>query len=1705
MSNYYFSLKYIKKITLLAFFLSLIQTYTYAYEEPEPYYMLNYAIEHSQYAYFDNYTTRSINVCYANSSIDLGISNIPYVDYVYGWYEGNPHELISNCVNNNLNITQFLERPSFKYYKNITDLKESEPVTVFFCDDQGNQYYLTMNILVYFQLTYSINSTYQSILFATEPEEITVTASGGGSGTILYQWEKSSDNTNWSEISSETASTYQPGIAVNSIYYRCKLTATCKTIYSDSHFIEVYNDIESGEITGTQTICMSSVPSIFNGTSATGCKGNYLYQWQQSTNNADWTNISGATSRNYQSLALTTKTYFRRKVTDNVCGSKYSNTIIVTVRDEVSFGNISSDQSICYGSTPGIINGTSATGGDGSYSYQWQKSTDESTWTNISEATSVNYQPPSLTTTTYYRRKTNNTCKNGYSNIIKISVNNDLIAGVISSNQSICYDDTPNQLTGTNPSEGYGTYHYQWQMSTNNSTWSNIPNATSTNYQPGTLTSTTYFRRKDTDDCRVKYTNVVTITVYNQFTAGTISSSQTICYNTQPEKIVGTEPTGGKGSYSYQWQKSTSTGTWNNISGETYRDLELRNLTETSVYRRKDEDQCNTTYTNTVTITVYGNLEAGTLTGEQTICYNTQPSIFNGTSATGGDGNYSYQWQKSSNTVNWTNINDQENTYYQSEELTTTTYFRRTISNTCGTSNSNIIEVVVLEELKPGTISSSQTICYNTQPEKIDGNEATGGSSTYTYQWECSTNNVNWNIIVNATSKFYQPGTLTSTTYLRRKVTDNCGVAYTNVVMISVDPDLQAGEITGEQTTCYNTQPTSFNGTSATGGSGEYIYQWQKSSDGNNWDDIYNATSTNYQPESLTESTYFRRVDSDNCNTKYSNSILVTVSSELLIGDVGSDQITCYGEMPSVLKLVSVSGGSGDYIYQWQKSTDGSNWTNINGANSINYQPENLSNDYYFKIIVRDLCIEKESNSILIDVYEQLNGGTIGSNQVILYNTTPENLTTSVQASGGDGNYSYQWQKSTDENIWTNISGATSDDYQPEALTQTTYFKRKSISNCGEAESNTVQISVTNDEIIIGTIESDQFICNGETPEELVSVDYDSSYEVQWQKSTDGNSWTDIVGATKVNYQPPKITSTTYYRKKVYTASNGEVYTDPVVITIGDEIDAGTIGDSQSACKNKSPEPISTIEHPNISEYTFIWESSINGASWYEIEDATEDYYVVPILEETTYYRKKVITKCGIDYSNEITITVNEQLTGGTIEDNQEIEYNTTPTVLKGTEASGGDGSYSYQWQKSINGVDWINIAAAHDINYQPEILTQTTRYRRVATSGSCGEAYSNIVVIMTISELVPGSIGNNQTICYNSIPDNILGTEASGGIDIYSYYWESSADGINWIELFGKNDQKLESTGALTENTYFRRKVVSGESEAYSNIVSISLLDPVETPTVTDEDSYCYEEEVEIKSNMDNILWYDNSKSLISTDNTLRFIADQTTIYYYQIENSIGCLGDLKQMNIIVDRVDVDIQTSAFNNESIENGNKVVFDPNIETDLDESTLSYEWTLIHADKGWYESMNEQKPAQYLHWEGWHNIILQIKTNSGCLYTTVNENFLYVNAETPLYGESKSGVGRIELSEDFGTESPLTIEVYPIPLVNDLTLEVSHAKEEELVVSIINIVGQTVYNTLINGGEDTKELTLNLSTLQKGMYILLIQDGKQTYKKRIIKK
>jgi hypothetical protein len=238
------------------------------------------------------------------------------------------------------------------------------------------------------------------------------------------------------------------------------------------------------------------------------------------------------------------------------------------------------------------------------------------------------------------------------------------------------------------------------------------------------------------------------------------------------------------------------------------------------------------------------------------------------------------------------------------------------------------------------------------------------------------------------------------------------------------------------------------------------------------------------------------------------------------------------------------------------------------------------------------------------------------------------------------------------------------------------------------------------------------------------------------------------------------MTQTTYYRRRALISDCDTAYTATVTITVRDKPTFNTT--VNEACYGKSTGSITVTG-------TFKEYSKDNGSNWQEASTFSG-------LSKGTYYIK-VKTSDGC-ISDAATIAVDEfsDLTAGGISSNQTICNGSTPSALTSTSAaSGGSGSYIYQWQKSSNGTSgWTDIGSPSSTagGYSPSPMTQTTYYRRRALISNCDTAYTTTVTIT----VKPHAIAGNITIAGDTVICSGMQTtlNASNNINISSavYKW---------------------------------------------------------------------------------------------------------------------------------------------------------------------------------------------------------------------------------------------------------------------------------------------------------------------------------------------
>jgi hypothetical protein len=252
---------------------------------------------------------------------------------------------------------------------------------------------------------------------------------------------------------------------------------------------------------------------------------------------------------------------------------------------------------------------------------------------------------------------------------LTVTINN-VTAGVVAADETICSGGDPVAFTVPTPATGSGTLTYQWQSSTTDCTtgFSNIPGADSaTHNPPAGLTQTTYYRRIVTSTLNsvacTATSNCITVSV-NNVTPGVVAGDQPICSGGDPAAFTVPTVATGSGALTYQWQSSTTscaTG-FTDIGGALDPTYDPPSgLTQTTYYRRITTSTLNSVAcvappSNCITVTVNPNPTANAGTDDE-LCLGVSGTTTFNLTGTGTNGTPSWAVQGTTGTASASIVN----------------------------------------------------------------------------------------------------------------------------------------------------------------------------------------------------------------------------------------------------------------------------------------------------------------------------------------------------------------------------------------------------------------------------------------------------------------------------------------------------------------------------------------------------------------------------------------------------------------------------------------------------------------------------------------------------------------------------------------------------------------------------------------------------------------------------------------------------------------------------------------------------------------------------------------------------------------------------------------------------------------------------------------------------------------------------------------
>ena len=721
--------------------------------------------------------------------------------------------------------------------------------------------------------TQNVNSCLSTVPFA-----LTVAAAGQ---QLTYQWYSNTSNSNsgGTVISGATTASYFPTTSYASRYYYVVVSGTCGTVTSNVSGAITINPISvAGSITGAASVCSGTNSTVLTLSGNTG-----TIQWQSSSDNISFTTITGATASTFTATNLTATTYYRAVVTSGVCSLATTASVTITVSPTSVVGSIAGATSVCSGTNSTVLTLSGNTG-----TIQWQSSTDNITFTTIAGATASTYTASNITATTYYRAVvTSGVCSSATTASVTITVSPTSLPGSIAGATSVCSGTNSTVLT---LSGNTGTI--QWQWSTDNVTFFNIPSATTSTYSATNISVTTYYRAVVTSGvCSSATTTVSTITVNPISVAGSISGAATVCSGTNSTVLTLSGNTG-----TIQWQSSTNNVTFTSITGANASTYTATNLTATTYYRAVvTSGVCSSATTASATITVNPTSVAGSIAGATTVCSATNSTVLTLSGNTG-----TIQWQSSTDNVTFTNIASATASTYTATNISATTYYRAVVtSGVCSSATTASVTITVNPISVAGSIAGAATVCSGTNSTVL-----TLSGNTGTIQWQSSTNNVTFTTITGATASTFTATNLTATTYYRAVVTSGvCSSATTASITITVNPTSVAGSIAGATTVCSATNSTVLTLSGNTG-----TIQWQSSTDNVTFTNIASATASTYTATNISATTYYRAVVISGVCSSATTAVAAITYIPIVAPTAVSNQQFCYLNNPTVSNLVTTSG-----------------------------------------------------------------------------------------------------------------------------------------------------------------------------------------------------------------------------------------------------------------------------------------------------------------------------------------------------------------------------------------------------------------------------------------------------------------------------------------------------------------------------------------------------------------------------------------------------------------------------------------------------------------------------------------------------------------------------------------------------------------------------------------------------------------------------
>ncbi len=806
-------------------------------------------------------------------------------------------------------------------------------------------------------------SSNQSICSGETPVPLTGAASTGGVANKYYKWQSSTTNGTtgpWTDLGPYNTTTigYAPGALTSTTYYRrIDSSGYCLGMPTASIVITVTPTVATSVVISTPSITTCANTAVtFTAVETNG--GTPTYQWYKGIIGSG-TAIPSATGVTYTTPASGAgaisngDSYYVEMTSSLACATPdpaVSNAIVMTVTNVVAPavtitanpGNtICENTSVTFTAVPGN-GGTLPT-------YEWfvQKTTDMTPVSQGPASSAVDSDKFTISTLgdgdkITVKMVSNSDCASpsdatSAAIIMTVKPNVSPSVTVSADKSSICPNESVTFTAivtngGTNPS-------YVWRNGTTTVSNSGATYTTNSLVSANSITVTI----TSTELCASPTTEVsmpVSVTV-KPVPAPAVSITADLVGVCEGNAVNFTAtPTDGGSSPQYQWYiGTTKQGAATSSNTFTTSDLTVSTSSPGNTVKVElvsNEECANATpaASNVITIAVNPGIKPGKISGDQIICNNTSAAKLEEIAASDAI-TAMYTWQQTETPAieaSWvpaTGIpSNGGKDFTPTAKLTTTTYYRRRVDDgaapaPCNKAFTTPVKIIVNSILVAGKIGADQSICSGETPDPfISVNAPTGGSGSYTYQWQYTdATHPIMTDIVNATNASYTSGALSSTTQFQRiEISGNCGSVISNVITVTVaTPEVVTASINDPGQVCSGSAAFNFVANSSTTGTGTLSYKWYL---GSGSTPVSNASSYLYNPVSGDNGKTVKVVVSTSNACNAGDAISNTVTLNIVDAEPAAVSIdvnpnpNCEG-MLTTFNVTSSSGTGSSPAYKW--------------------------------------------------------------------------------------------------------------------------------------------------------------------------------------------------------------------------------------------------------------------------------------------------------------------------------------------------------------------------------------------------------------------------------------------------------------------------------------------------------------------------------------------------------------------------------------------------------------------------------------------------------------------------------------------------------------------------------------------------------------------------------------------------------------------